>query len=144
MANANAKISAKKSGQSDREESLPPQATNPVGSAKGSDDGQEPGQVRDEVNALQRALPELVSFERYERRAMSRRKRAIRMFEAISTLASFSLSNKGASQNAETPLHRARPEGEERATSAIANIPSKKEQQAVNKPVDIPSIFLSE
>jgi hypothetical protein len=96
---ANGKIGAKESDRSGREESLPPQATNLVGSAKGSDEGREPGQVRDEVIALQGALPELVSLERYERRAMSRRKQAIRMFEAISTLASFSLGYRGASQD---------------------------------------------
>jgi hypothetical protein len=41
------------------------------------------------VDALERALPELVSLERYEQRALSRRKRAIRMFEAISIVAPF-------------------------------------------------------
>jgi hypothetical protein len=94
-ANANGKIGTKESDRSDRDESLPPQATNLVDSAKESDEGPESGQVRDEVNALQHALPELVTLERYERRAMSRRKEAIRMFEAISTFASFSLGDKG-------------------------------------------------
>jgi hypothetical protein len=41
------------------------------------------------VDALERALPELVSLERYEQRALSCRKRAIRMFEAISIVAFF-------------------------------------------------------
>jgi hypothetical protein len=50
----------------------------------------DPGpQPREEADALVYALPELVSLERYERRAMSRRRRAIRMFEAISTVAAF-------------------------------------------------------
>jgi len=96
VANANGKIGAKESDRAHREESSPPRATNPVSSTKGSDEGRQTGQVRDEVDALQRALPELVSLERYERRAMSRRKRAIRMFEAISTFASFSLDESGA------------------------------------------------
>jgi hypothetical protein len=44
---------------------------------------------REEIDALIHALPELLSLERYERRAMSRRKRAVRMFEAISIVALF-------------------------------------------------------
>jgi hypothetical protein len=46
-------------------------------------------QMRDEIDAFQHALPEVVSLERYERRALSRRKRAIRMFHAISIVAPF-------------------------------------------------------
>jgi hypothetical protein len=46
-------------------------------------------QPQGDVHALERALPELVSLERYEQRALSRRKRAIRMFEAISIIAPF-------------------------------------------------------
>jgi len=111
MAIANGKTGTQGADRSNREESLPPQATNLVGSAKGSDEGREAGRGRDEVGALQRALPELVSLERYERRAMSRRKQAIRMFEAISTFASFSLGDSDANQSAETPLHRARSPG---------------------------------
>jgi hypothetical protein len=41
----------------------------------------------DDVGALQHALPELISLDRYERRALSRRNRAIRMFEASSIVA---------------------------------------------------------
>ena len=112
IVNANRKIDAKESDGADHEESLPPQTTKPVDSTKGSDKDREPGQVRDEVDALERALPELVSFERYERRALSRRKRAIRIFEAISTLNSFSLGDRRASQSAETqciaPVYRAK------------------------------------
>ena len=44
---------------------------------------------QDDLGALQRALPELVSLDRYERRALSRRNRAIRMFEAITIVAPF-------------------------------------------------------
>jgi hypothetical protein len=46
-------------------------------------------QRRGDVHALERALAELVSLERYEQRAFSRRKRAIRMLEAISIVAPF-------------------------------------------------------
>lgn len=42
-----------------------------------------------ERDAFLRALPNLVTLERYERRAMSRRNRAIRMFQAISLVAPF-------------------------------------------------------
>jgi len=116
MANADAKVGAKQSDRADRKESSPPSATCSHVSTQRSDEGQRATQVRDELDAFQHALPELVSLERYERRAMSRRKQAIRMFEAISTLASFSLGDRGASQTAESPLHRARSQGEERAT----------------------------
>jgi hypothetical protein len=44
---------------------------------------------QDEVGAFRRALPELVSLDRYERRALSRRNRAIRMFDAISIVVPF-------------------------------------------------------
>ena len=90
MANYNAKIgAAKESNRADREESSPPPDTYLGVSIKRSDEGQVAAEERDEADALQRALPELASLERYERRAMSRRKRAIRMFEAISIVATF-------------------------------------------------------
>jgi hypothetical protein len=37
----------------------------------------------DEIEYLARALPELLSLERYERRALSRRRRAIRRFDVL-------------------------------------------------------------
>jgi hypothetical protein len=37
----------------------------------------------DETERLSRAVPELLSLERYERRALSRRRRAIRRFDAL-------------------------------------------------------------
>jgi hypothetical protein len=89
VTNANAKIGAKESDRADREESSPPPASCPDHSTQRSDEDQPARQVREEVDAFQHALPELVSLERYERRAMSRRKRAIRMFEAISIVAPF-------------------------------------------------------
>jgi hypothetical protein len=56
----------------------------------GAKDSDQPTpQTRDDVDAFQRALPELVSLDRYEGRAMSRRTRAIRMFDAISIVAPF-------------------------------------------------------
>jgi hypothetical protein len=89
VTNANAKIGAKESDRADREESSPPPASCPDRSTQRSDEDQPATQVRDEVDAFQHALPELLSLERYERRALSRRKRAIRMFEAISLVAPF-------------------------------------------------------
>jgi hypothetical protein len=44
---------------------------------------------QDDMGALQRRLSELVRLDRYERRAFSRRNRAIRMFEAISIVTGF-------------------------------------------------------
>jgi hypothetical protein len=40
-----------------------------------------------ELDYFVRALPELLALERYERRAVSRRKRAIQMFNALQTMA---------------------------------------------------------
>jgi hypothetical protein len=42
-----------------------------------------------ELEAFQAALPELIKLERYERRAIARRNRAIRLFEAFSTFDEF-------------------------------------------------------
>jgi hypothetical protein len=112
MANADAKVGAKQSDRADRKESSPPSATCSHVSTQRSDEGQRATQVRDELDAFQHALPELVSLERYERRAVSRRKQAIRMFEAISILSSFSPANRGASQNTKMPLHRTGSQGE--------------------------------
>jgi hypothetical protein len=89
VANANAKIGAKESDRADRGESSPPPASCLASSSQRSHQDQPATEVRGEVDAFQHALPELVSLERYERRALSRRKRAIRMFEAISTVAAF-------------------------------------------------------
>jgi hypothetical protein len=46
-------------------------------------------QLRSDVEAFKRALPELITLDRYERRIMSRRQRAIRMFEAMSVVGPF-------------------------------------------------------
>jgi predicted nucleic acid-binding Zn-ribbon protein len=89
VTNAKGKIGAKEADRGDAEESFPTPATNLDTSVKASDEGRDSGEARDEVYELQRALPELVTLERYERRAMSRRKRAMRMFEAISIVAPF-------------------------------------------------------
>lgn len=89
ITNANAKIGAKESDRADREESSPPLASCPDRSTQRSDEDPPATQMRDEVDAFQHALPELVSLERYERRTLSRRKRAIRMCEAISIVAAF-------------------------------------------------------
>ena len=44
-----------------------------------------PPQIRDEFDALREAMPNLARLHRYERRAWSRRKRAVREFIAIMT-----------------------------------------------------------
>ncbi len=59
-------------------------------------------QMRDEVAAFQHALPELLALERYERRALSRRRRAIRNYDAYSYLAA------AEALNAESMLGRLR------------------------------------
>jgi hypothetical protein len=89
VANAKRKMGANESDRVDREGSSPRPASCLDSSSQGADQEQPARQVRDEVDAFQHALPELVSLERYERRALSRRKRAIRMFNAIATVASF-------------------------------------------------------
>jgi hypothetical protein len=50
-------------------------------------------QMRDEVAAFQHALPELLALERYERRALSRRQRAIRNYDAYSYVAAVGAFN---------------------------------------------------
>jgi hypothetical protein len=87
-ANSKGKIDVKESNRADLE-ALRLAPSCPDSAIRSSDEGQPPSQARDELDAFQRALPELVSLERYERRTLSRRKRAIRMFSAISTVASF-------------------------------------------------------
>jgi hypothetical protein len=44
---------------------------------------EEAGDIRDDVACLTRALPEILPLERYERRVLSRRRRAIRRFNAL-------------------------------------------------------------
>ncbi len=89
VASANARIDVQGSNRTDRKESSPPPPICLDASNQGSGQDQPAEQVRDELDAFQHALPELISLESYERRIMSRRTRAIRMFEAISTVAPF-------------------------------------------------------
>jgi hypothetical protein len=54
------------------------------GSAEASDAAKlEREELRGDVECLTRALPELLNLERYERRALSRRRRAIRRLDAL-------------------------------------------------------------
>jgi hypothetical protein len=50
-------------------------------------------EMYDEVTAFQRALPEMTKYDRYERRALSRRLRAIRTFVALQLIAAFGKTN---------------------------------------------------
>ena len=51
-----------------------------------------PSELRDECEAMVLALPELERLERYERRAWSRRRRAMEQFIAIKCLRDFEAS----------------------------------------------------
>jgi hypothetical protein len=108
VTNANAKIRVNEYNRADREESSPPPASRPDPSTQRSDKNQPATQVRNEVDAFQHALPELVSLERYERRALSRRNRAIRMFEATSIVAPFLRGGHVNCSNVSLPLSPSR------------------------------------
>jgi hypothetical protein len=89
VARAKGNMGVNESDRGDREGSSPQPATCPYSSIGRSDEDQGAMQLGAEVDAFRHALPELVSLERYERRALSRRTRAIRMFNAIATVGSF-------------------------------------------------------
>jgi hypothetical protein len=86
---AKRKVDVKESDRTNREGSSPPSASCPDSFPRRSEEDQPAIQVLDEVDAFRHSLLELVSLERYERRALSRRKRAIRMFEAVTIVAPF-------------------------------------------------------
>jgi hypothetical protein len=54
------------------------------------------GQERDEHQALEETAPDLIRLERYERRAWSRQKRAIRAFMKIKLMARLAASTSSA------------------------------------------------
>ena len=58
----------------------------PEGGSQTASEQQSSPEVEDDLSALEHALPELSRYDRYERRALSRRKRAIRRFVATSIL----------------------------------------------------------
>jgi hypothetical protein len=86
---AKAKTEAESTGPVSSTQSSPLPMTISDAAAQRTSEDQSIPPSQDDVGALQRALPELVSLDRYERRALSRRRRAIRMFEAISIVAPF-------------------------------------------------------
>jgi hypothetical protein len=89
VARTNANAGTNDSAQSDNEPLSPMPMINLDIVAQRASEDQRTAQTRNEVDAFQRALPELVSLDRYERRALSRRNRAIRMFQAIRIVAPF-------------------------------------------------------
>jgi hypothetical protein len=58
----------------------------PEGGSQTASEQQSSPEIEDDLSALEHALPELSRYDRYERRALSRRKRAIRRFVATSIL----------------------------------------------------------
>jgi hypothetical protein len=84
-----ADIDAKKSHQRGGEQLSLPLVNSTDAAAQRLNKGERAPPSQDQVGAFRRALPELVSLDHYERRAMSRRRRAIRMFDAISVAAPF-------------------------------------------------------
>jgi hypothetical protein len=58
----------------------------PEGEAQTASEEQSSPEIEDDVSAFEHALPEMIRYDRYERRALSRRKRAIRNFVATSIL----------------------------------------------------------
>jgi len=65
-------------------------------------------ELRDSVANIRRALPELLTLARYERRALSRRKRAMRRFDALGILQSKTRFD-GSEPNARPPDIAAHP-----------------------------------
>jgi hypothetical protein len=84
-----AKTEAKSPGRAGIEQLSPLLKIRPVAAAQRTIEDQPAAQPRDDGDAFKRALPELITLDRYERRIMSRRQRAIRMFEAMSVVGPF-------------------------------------------------------